>query len=392
MRPVGLGETRPVAVDLARDRLDAVKSIRLAREQSRGDVQVKGFDRRRHKRYLVTIPAKVSLGRKVLAGETIDVSFGGLFVGVEADAPLRQLGRLQLELPPDGRRFDCHVMTVHALGAMAEGGWRPGVGLQLFALDSAAAAVWTSFIRYEQLRAPEAVSRNRPQPGPGAAAPQRREFNRTPARLELRLDAAPDAPAVYSRDVSAGGMFVKTDLDLPVGAALVIEVVHAGTMEAFPIDAVVRWRNQRPENAGLGVEFVGLDEARRQQFFEFVRSEAVALEAESPDEAPAVDILVPVELLALVGAAPGAAERPPVRASVVELGAAGLRLEAATPIDDEEVLVRFALPGEREPLAVRCSGGELLDEDLLRYSFAFERLEDRARERIQAFVHTRVWG
>jgi hypothetical protein len=355
-------------------------------------VHAKGSDRRRHKRYLVAIPARVALGRKVLVGQTIDVSFGGLFVGVDAEAPLRQLGRLQIELPPDDARFDCHVMTVHALRAPAEGGWRPGVGLQLFALDSAAAAVWTAFIRYMQLRVPEAVSRNRPQQAPGEAAPQRREFSRAPARLELRLDAAPDAPSVFSRDVSAGGMFVKTDLDLPAGAALVIEVVHADTMETFPLDAVVRWRNERPENAGLGVEFVGLDEGRRQAFFEFVRSEAIALEAASSDDAPAVDVLVPVELLAIVGAAPGAPERPSVRASVVELGSAGLRLEAATPIDDPEVLVRFVLPGEREPLAVRCRGRELLDEDLLRYSFAFERLEDRARERIQAFVHTRVWG
>jgi c-di-GMP-binding flagellar brake protein YcgR len=349
-------------------------------------------DRRRHRRYLIETPARLYLGRKALVGSTVDVSFGGLFLSTEDRVPPRQLGRLGIELPPDRFQFECHAMTVHSIDAGAEGSWTPGIGLQLFALDPAATTVWTSFIRYVQLRYPEVVSRNRPQAPADPDAQQRREFSRAPARLELTLGAGPDAASVYSRDVSAGGMFVRTDVDLPVGAGVVIEVVHHETLERFPIDAVVRWRNERRESAGLGVEFVGLDETRRQQFFDFIRSEVVAIDLAAQSEISVEELFVPIEVLAVVSTAPGMRDRAPLRANVVELGVTGLRLEAAMPIDNPEVLVRFVLPGEREPLTVHCCERELVDEDVLKYAFAFAHLDDAVRERIERFVGTRVLG
>jgi uncharacterized protein (TIGR02266 family) len=92
------------------------------------------------------------------------------------------------------------------------------------------------------------------------------------AVLKVNIRDAGDLEQLYTQNVSKGGLFVGTALDLAEGTALNLAVIHPKSGVSFPLDAVVRWRAP-PPNPGLGLEFTGLDDERRDAFFEFVRSE-----------------------------------------------------------------------------------------------------------------------
>ncbi len=351
-----------------------------------------GSDRRRHTRYLINMPAQLVVGRYTIAVTTIDVSFGGIFVQFnhpDTFLPLRQLGHLQITLPPNEIPLDCHVMTVHTFTRNNEFSVDPGVGLQLFAMDAETDGCWNRFVQYVQLHSTDAPRRSRP-PATSPELPRRREFKRSIGRLELRLRTFDDLTQVFTRDVSAGGMFIKAKLALEIGQEITVDVVHPYTQEKFPLAAVVRWCNTHSGESGFGVEFTDVDDTKRYEFLEFIESKIIFFD----DEALEVDeeAFAQVELLSIISTLPGTPQRAPQRASIVEIGVTGIRLEASMPIDNTSILLRFVLPGDLHPLELRCDGKEMLDEDLLKYAFDFVDHEGEALGRIRDFVRKRQVG
>jgi hypothetical protein len=84
-------------------------------------------------------------------------------------------------------------------------------------------------------------------------------------------------------------MFVPTPLELPPGAALMINVVHPETGAPFLFEAVAVRRSWQPP--GVGVELRGIDQRLREAFLDFVRGPIVI---DSPDVDVPVD--VPVDI------------------------------------------------------------------------------------------------
>ena len=88
----------------------------------------------------------------------------------------------------------------------------------------------------------------------------------------MLLKTERDLLTLFTTNVSRGGMFVATPIDLPDGTPLRLSLVHPATGDHFPLDAVVRWHGAAP-SPGLGVEFTRLDEQRRDELFQFICSE-----------------------------------------------------------------------------------------------------------------------
>ena len=78
------------------------------------------------------------------------MSYHGLFLETDDPLPLRHLIRLRLLLPPYDRELVAHAMVVHVVPLGNAEGKRPGVGVQLYALDRAARAVWGHFVARAQ--------------------------------------------------------------------------------------------------------------------------------------------------------------------------------------------------------------------------------------------------
>ena len=88
-----------------------------------------------------------------------------------------------------------------------------------------------------------------------------------------------DLHHIVTADVSRGGMFLRTGLDVAIGSELRLFVAHPQTGLTFAVDTVVRRRVESPpERAGLGVEFVGLDDRRREEFAAFAGLDEMSTE------------------------------------------------------------------------------------------------------------------
>ena len=100
-------------------------------------------------------------------------------------------------------------------------------------------------------------------------APGKSRYPRYAGLFEVRPKDSGALMTMFTRDVSAGGMFVTTSQVAPIGSQIEIDLVHPENEAVFALSAVVRRIEARQ---GLGIEFVDLDEARRSLLWEFIRS------------------------------------------------------------------------------------------------------------------------
>ncbi len=285
---------------------------------------------RRDKRYRTQLPVRTRINGRRLSLFTDDVSFRGMFLCTEAPPPVRQLIRIETILPPNNVPFATHGMVVYVIGKDDASGRSPGVGVQFYGMGDERRA-WEAFIQFIQRRsdpvpdrrsgeqgavavgtqtvtpphkslpltpsvriAPPASSPRATEPPPapvvaahppipfrvalGSGAHENRRFHRFPIVLEVWPRNLDELMRMYSRDVSVGGMFLPTARDIPLSSELRLEIRHPHAESVFPLTAVVRRRSEQP--LGIGVEFVGLDDRRRRQFFEFIHAPLPAAEAD----------------------------------------------------------------------------------------------------------------
>ncbi len=229
-----------------------------------------GIEKRKDRRFYYHVKVVLVLGRTEVVAQTQDVSFKGIFVRTDTPLPERHLLRLRFTLPPKG---DTLTLTGMVARSVPGGhGTPPGVGVQFYGASGADLDRWNEFIRFVAANAPGAKAVAPPPFPPGTPDAVRRRFPRYAAALKVNVHDVGALEQLYTRNVSKGGLFVATALDLPAGTALKLSVIHPKTGEPFPLDAEVRWR-AAPPDAGLGLEFTHLDDARREAFFDFIRSE-----------------------------------------------------------------------------------------------------------------------
>jgi hypothetical protein len=105
---------------------------------------------RREGRTAYRLPVTLVRGREEIPLRSEDVSYHGLFLETDEPLPLRHLIRLRLLLPPYDRELVAHGMVVHVVPADNAEGKPAGVGVQLYALDRSARAVWGHFVARAQ--------------------------------------------------------------------------------------------------------------------------------------------------------------------------------------------------------------------------------------------------
>ena len=224
----------------------------------------RGAERRRHKRYPVSVSLHLRWGRESLELMTDDVSFSGLFARTDSPPALRSLVEVTMTLPPGDTPFKSGGMAVFVIPPDDPRGRAPGVGVQFYALAAEEEVKWRAFVEW-------AKDQKSGQPEPGATDPVRRRHKRRKAVVEVRPTSLGELVQLFTRDVSGGGMFIQTELDLPLVEVVHLDVLHPDTQEVFDLVCAVRRREaDGPRGPGVAVEFLGLDDTRREQFLEFV--------------------------------------------------------------------------------------------------------------------------
>jgi hypothetical protein len=203
-------------------------------------------DKRREPRHAAHVMVKLTRQGVTTELLTDDVSFRGAFVRTDSPPRVRQLVKLELDLP-DGRPIEAHAMVVHVREPGGDG--IPGAGLQFWGQMSAQRD-WERFV--QDLGA----SRGPP------SSRKKDKVRRSSQRFRIELPVELGTAAGITRDVSETGMAIRTDKAIPLGLRLHVKVMtRDGT--TLGLEAIVRRAIHDEDFRGIGVEFTDADTSAR---------------------------------------------------------------------------------------------------------------------------------
>ena len=108
---------------------------------------------------------------------------------------------------------------------------------------------------------------------------EKREHIRAPIELKVEYKKLNTFFADYTKNISKGGTFIKTERPLPVGTEFLFRLVIPRLEQPFEIRGVVVWVNEsgklaHPEvkELGMGIRFVYRDDDHRSEFEDMVEN------------------------------------------------------------------------------------------------------------------------
>jgi len=106
---------------------------------------------------------------------------------------------------------------------------------------------------------------------------ERREYIRAPIELKVEYKKMNTFFADYTKNISKGGTFIKTDKPLPVGTEFLFRLAIPMLKEPVEIRGVVVWINEQDnlshpevEELGMGIRFIYDTDRQREEFYEMV--------------------------------------------------------------------------------------------------------------------------
>ena len=108
--------------------------------------------------------------------------------------------------------------------------------------------------------------------------PERREDPRIEVDIEVRYRTAQEFLSAYSRNISGGGIFVRTAQPLPLNRGVRLRFTLPGIPHRFDVSGIVVWSNPGSGRSslpsGMGIKMVNLDAQSRQLIADFVRGKS----------------------------------------------------------------------------------------------------------------------
>ncbi|MEC9464581.1 MAG: PilZ domain-containing protein [Myxococcota bacterium] len=224
---------------------------------------------RRSTRYLIRVPVQVGFGEHMLALQSQNVSFNGIFIRCGALPKVGTEVSVRIRLPFGFGDVVLVGTVIHVILPSNAVGRVPGMGIGWSEGQDATLERWRGFVErlvrcYESLET-AAMVKLVDDIGVDARYNVRREF-----ALKVRFRDVDSLSAVYTRDVSVGGIFLMTEEEFSIGQLLELDVVHPRTGSSFPVRGAIRWRGRKGEGTGVGIELIEMDEDQRDAFWKFV--------------------------------------------------------------------------------------------------------------------------
>jgi type IV pilus assembly protein PilZ len=103
-----------------------------------------------------------------------------------------------------------------------------------------------------------------------------RRAPRLPVDVKVDYRTAGSFITDYTRNISRGGLFIRTSLPLEVGERVRLRLTLPDGDAPFALDGVVKWiatlRDREKHPPGMGIEFVDFDEDTRRKLEQMVRT------------------------------------------------------------------------------------------------------------------------
>jgi uncharacterized protein (TIGR02266 family) len=204
----------------------------------------------------IVVPVRFSAGTHFAQATTIALAVDCAFVRCIVPPPVGERVTLQLYLPEGG--------LLQVIGAVRERCTSP-VGF------------WVAFDK--DLKAQARVSRLLASI-PAEGGQERRVLRRYPVKLVVRFGTVDQLRKEHATNISAGGMFIKTDQPPPMHEMVQVTIDLPGGGRPIEAKATVVHRVTREDarargcDAGVGVQFVESDDRFRERIDEIIANAA----------------------------------------------------------------------------------------------------------------------
>lgn len=221
---------------------------------------------------LVRMPLTLTAGKRSFPVQSEEVWGTGLVVRCDVPVAARQLVKVQFDAPPDAKAV---VLTAMVEGQRAAApDTAPALTLSLYGNGGPPLDAWGALLAQVRTHFPDAsahpvVAESVTPETPDAV---HRRHVRLFAAFDVRARTVDELMSFVTKDVSRGGMFLRTRRSCGVGQELLLELIHPKTGATFPLLCIVRRRVSDGDATGVGVEIVKLDPVRQQELWSFVSS------------------------------------------------------------------------------------------------------------------------
>jgi type IV pilus assembly protein PilZ len=96
--------------------------------------------------------------------------------------------------------------------------------------------------------------------------PEARVFGRAPIELKVDYKKLNSFFADYTKNISKGGTFIKTQKPLPLGTRFLFKLTVPQRPAPFELQGEVVWANAAGADAGMGIRFIYGSDAERGEF------------------------------------------------------------------------------------------------------------------------------
>ena len=108
---------------------------------------------------------------------------------------------------------------------------------------------------------------------PENRAPEKRQYIRAPIELKVEYKKLNTFFADYTKNISKGGTFIKTERPLPIGTEFIFQLVIPKLSQPVGLRGVVVWINEpnkptdrQQKEPGMGIQFIYSDDRQRSEF------------------------------------------------------------------------------------------------------------------------------
>lgn len=242
-----------------------------------------GSEKRRHDRYLIRLPVELLTGKDSLPAETVDVSFGGLFIKTASPPPQRQLVKVKLNIPPRDLELMVMAMAVF-VGQPKPNETMTGVGLKLFGLDVKTQQIWEQFVRHVQtMPKTEIVSPDKSTPLPLEEA--KGPWSALLPELRIITKSLQDLEKIVKRDFKRGRIYVRTNTVLTENTKVEIQLVHPLSNTTYIMTGIVDKNINTSDFRGLKIKLPQLTDIQKKRISSFFKKGSSQLTIDIDSEA-----------------------------------------------------------------------------------------------------------
>ena len=235
-------------------------------------MEIQGKSKRKEPRFPLRVPISISIGQKVLEGETRDISYSGIYIATTTLPPLSHFIRMKVDFPEDLGSIELSGMVSRRTESPSESNQDMGIAVQLYGNGDDVLKSWNKIV------AAIATGKYGPNINNGDVSfhpePTNHEDNLI-ATIPMENLSPEDLLKLFAIDIPNGRLFVATDKNLALGNRVRVDIIgnSQDEEEFFSITGKVVAQQRKPGQFGVELSLTPLEGGALEEFWKFICSQ-----------------------------------------------------------------------------------------------------------------------